>query len=79
MNISVVLPTYDECKNIVDLIDAIEAETAPHAEHLQIVVVDDNSPDGTAQVVQQRIQKPGPAHIDLHVRTEERGLASAIQ
>jgi dolichol-phosphate mannosyltransferase len=79
MNISVVLPTYCERNNIVDLIDAIEAETAPHAEHLQIVVVDDNSPDGTAEVVQQRIQKPGPARIDLHVRTEERGLASAIK
>ncbi len=79
MNISVVLPTYCERNNIVDLIDAIEAETAPHAEHLQIVVVDDNSPDGTAEVVQQRTRKPGPARIDLHVRTEERGLASAIK
>jgi len=79
MNISVVLPTYCERNNIVDLIDAIEAETAPHAERLQIVVVDDNSPDGTAEAVQRRIQKPGPAHIDLHVRAEERGLASAIK
>ena len=79
MNVSVVLPTYNECKNIVDLTDAIEAEVSPLVSHLQIVVVDDNSPDGTAEVVQQRIQKPGQAHIDLHVRTEERGLASAIK
>jgi len=79
MNISVVLPTYNECKNIVDLIDAIEAEVSPLVTHLQIVVVDDNSPDGTAEVVQQRIQKSGQVHIDLHVRTEERGLASAIK
>jgi dolichol-phosphate mannosyltransferase len=79
MNVSVVLPTYDECKNIVDLIDAIEAKASPLVTHLQIVVVDDNSPDGTAEVVQQRIQKPGLAHIDLHMRTEERGLASAIK
>ncbi len=79
MNVSIVLPTYNECKNIADLIDAIEAEVSPLGPHLQIVVVDDNSPDGTAEVVQQRIQKPGQAHINLYVRTEECGLASAIK
>jgi dolichol-phosphate mannosyltransferase len=79
MNVSVVLPTYNECKNIVDLIDALEAQASSLVPYLQIVVVDDNSPDGTAEVVRQRIQKPGQAHIDLHVRTEERGLASAIK
>ena len=59
MNVSVVLPTYNERNNIIDLIDAIEAEASPLVTHLQIVVVDDNSPDGTADAVRQRAQKPG--------------------
>jgi len=79
MHVSVVLPTYCERKNIVDLIDAIEAEAAPCADCLQIVVVDDDSPDGTAEIVRQRMSQTGPVRIDLHVRTEERGLASAIK
>ena len=78
MHISIVLPTYKERDNIVDLIDAIEAEVVPLMKSVQIVVVDDNSPDGTADVVRQRAQKPGSS-IELYVRTEERGLASAIK
>lgn len=78
MHISVVLPTFNERGNIVDLIDAIESSVAPVAESVQIVVVDDNSPDGTADLVRQRAQKPG-SDIDLYVRTEEHGLATAIK
>ena len=78
MDVSVVLPTYNERNNIIDLVDAIEAEASPLVTHLQIVVVDDNSPDGTADAVRQHAQKPGGC-IDLYVRTEESGLASAIK
>ena len=78
MSISVVLPTYNERGNIIDLIDAIEAEVAPVMRSVQIVVVDDNSPDGTAELVRQRAHKPGST-IDLYVRTEEHGLATAIK
>lgn len=78
MNLSVVLPTFNERGNIVDLIDAIEKQTLLLVDQVQIVVVDDNSPDGTAELVRQRAQKSGVT-IDLFVRTEERGLASAIR
>ncbi len=78
MNISIVLPTYNERGNIVDLIDAIETEVAPLMQSVQIVVVDDNSPDGTADAVRQRATKPG-SNIELYVRTGARGLASAIK
>ena len=79
MNVSIILPTYNERHNIVDLIDAIEAEVVPKVNGVQIVVVDDNSPDGTADAVRQRAQNHTQARIDLHVRIEERGLASAIK
>lgn len=78
MNLSIVLPTFNERGNIVDLIDAIEEQAVPLIDHLQIVVVDDNSPDGTAEVVRERGRK-SDATIDLFVRTGEHGLASAIR
>lgn len=78
MCISIVLPTYNERNNIVDLIDAIEAQVAPLMSNVQIIIVDDNSPDGTAEAVRQRAQQDG-SNIELHVRTDERGLATAIK
>lgn len=78
MNLSVILPTFNERGNIVDLIDAIEKQVSPLIETAQIVVVDDNSSDGTADLVRERALKAGAA-IELYVRTAERGLASAIR
>lgn len=78
MTVSIVLPTFNERGNIVDLIDAIEEQVARLETDWQIVVVDDNSPDGTAALVRERARKPG-SHIDVYVRTDEQGLASAIK
>lgn len=76
MQVSVILPTYRERDNIVDLIDAIEANL-PDLE-TEVIVVDDNSPDGTADVVRERMKCP-TLPIRLFVRTDERGLATAIK
>lgn len=72
-SVSVVLPTFNERDNIAELIDAIQREL-PEPE---IVVVDDNSPDGTSHIVQAIAEKQ-PA-VRLIYRTSERGLTSAIQ
>jgi len=77
MKVSVILPTYRERDNIVDLIDAIEA-TLPGLE-TDIIVVDDSSPDGTADAVRARMQQHPISPIRLFVRTQERGLATAIK
>lgn len=71
---SIVLPTYNEKGNIEKLIPAISAVLPWSAE---FIVVDDNSPDGTAQAVRELM--PHIAGVRLIVRTEERGLVSAIQ
>ncbi|MBI5035486.1 MAG: glycosyltransferase [Chloroflexi bacterium] len=78
MHISIILPTYNERGNIIDLIDAIESQVTPLVDSVQIVVVDDNSPDGTANLVRERAKQSG-ACIDLYVRTTESGLATAIK
>ncbi len=77
MKISVILPTYCERDNICDLMEAIESACRPEPWETEIVVVDDNSPDGTAERVQDymRISK----QVQCYVRTQDRGLASAIR
>lgn len=65
--LSVIIPTYNEKKNLAELTDRIRA-AAPNCE---IVVVDDNSPDGTAEFS----RKLG---LTTLVRPERLGLASAV-
>lgn len=76
MNVSVILPTYDERENIVPLIEAIQKALEEEGLSYEILVVDDDSPDGTALAVRERFGDD--LRIRLFVRTEERGLATAI-
>ena len=70
-----VLPTYNERDNIGPLIRRLlEANAAPY----KILVVDDNSPDGTWQVV-EAMAAEDPERVALVRRMDESGLTSAIQ
>lgn len=77
MKVSVILPTYNEAKNIAPLMEAIEEYLGLAQIPYELVVVDDNSPDGTAQIVAERA-KANP-NIHLLVRTQERGLGTAVK
>ena len=71
--ISVVIPTYNEKENIEPL-----AERISHAldgRNYEIILVDDNSPDGTAELASRISQQ---YHLRLITREGKRGLASAI-
>ena len=74
-----VLPTYNERDNIGPLIEGILASAiTPHL----VLVVDDNSPDGTSDVVAALAaqMKPDPERrLVLVRRVGEKGLTSAIQ
>jgi len=74
---SIILPTYKERDNIVDLIQAVQSHLAPTGNDYEIIVVDDNSPDGTAQAVREHYGHDPRVH--LFIRTQERGLATAIK
>jgi dolichol-phosphate mannosyltransferase len=65
--------TLNEAENIVDLVQAIR-DALPDAD---VLVVDDNSPDGTARLVEQMAQQD--RRIRVIVRQQERGLGSAIR
>jgi dolichol-phosphate mannosyltransferase len=74
---SIILPTYKERDNIVELVQAIHRHLEPDGFNYEVVIVDDNSPDGTADVV--RAAFGGDPRVKLHVRTQERGLATALR
>jgi dolichol-phosphate mannosyltransferase len=72
-NVAVVLPTYNERENLPLIVD--EVLKLPIA-GLRILVVDDNSPDGTGQLAETlAAQYPGRLSV-LH-RTEKQGLGPA--
>ena len=52
MKIVIILPTYNEKENIGLMIRALQEQFAKIRHDMNILVVDDNSPDGTADVVQ---------------------------
>jgi dolichol-phosphate mannosyltransferase len=68
----VIIPTYNEIENIEAIIHAVLA--LPTAFH--VLIVDDNSPDGTAQKV-IALQAQFAGNLFLEVRTKKSGLGTA--
>lgn len=77
MYISIILPTYNEAGNIVSLINKIitHMRKTP-SKRYEIIVVDDNSPDGTAKMVKKVFSNN--KSIRVFIRKNKRGLATAI-
>jgi dolichol-phosphate mannosyltransferase len=67
----VCIPTYNEASNILPLIDRVH-EAAPDSD---ILVIDDTSPDGTGDLVRDRILKD--ARLELMARPAKLGLGTA--
>jgi dolichol-phosphate mannosyltransferase len=77
MQVSVVLPTYNERDGIAELVAEIVAIARAARLDFEVLVVDDASPDGTAVHVEE-VFRAEPA-VRVHVRRGERGLASAVR
>ncbi|MDQ3853120.1 MAG: polyprenol monophosphomannose synthase, partial [Thermoproteota archaeon] len=82
--LSIVLPTYNESQNIVKMLDSIAETLSPYTT-AEIIVVDDNSPDGTAEIASlhaKNISNANNNNSKLHVQIIRRegklGLSSAI-
>ena len=73
--ISVILPTYNESENIKAIVPRIFDVLNNFGLEGEIIIVDDNSPDGTAEVA-TRLARDYPLRV--HVRKNERGLATAV-
>ncbi len=68
----IIIPTYNEAANITRMIDRLMALDFP----VDVLVVDDGSPDGTAQNVTAK-QKEYPERIHLIERESKQGLGTA--
>ncbi len=78
---SVIVPAFRENGNIRPLVTRIFAalgrvDSPVPAEQVEIIIVDDNSRDGSVESVQE-LQREG-YNVRIVVRTTERGLSSAV-
>lgn len=69
----IIMPTYQEAANIGDLLERVR-QSAPSAE---VLVVDDSSPDGTAELAHAAGKVLGGVHV--YVRPSKSGLGSAYR
>ncbi|MCA9379006.1 glycosyltransferase, partial [Candidatus Dojkabacteria bacterium] len=72
--LSLVIPTYNERENIIKLIDRLAWQFERHHIAAEIIVVDDNSPDGTGDLVAGYKYK----NLKLVRRAGKQGLSSAV-
>lgn len=75
MRVCIVVPTYNESDNIKQLIEALFALPL---DDLHIVIVDDNSPDGTAEIA-RALANQHEGRIHVIVRNGKQGLGSAYK
>lgn len=68
----VIIPMYNECENAAAIIDAVMALPTD----FDILVIDDNSPDGTATIVKEKMAQYD-GRIDLIERASKLGLGTA--
>ena len=71
MKALLIIPTYNEIANIKNIITASLSQSPD----LYILVIDDNSPDGTAKAVKEMMENE--PHINLIERPQKMGLGSA--
>lgn len=75
--ISIVIPTYNEKGNILRLLSILKTQAKKQEKYLfEAVVVDDNSPDGTAAEIKKQFRPP---FVTLIVRKKKKGLGTAIK
>lgn len=73
MQLTVVIPTYNEAENLPRLVSALFQLPLPD---LNILVVDDNSPDGTGEIA-CRLTEAHPGRVGVLQRPGKLGLGSA--
>ena len=74
MKTMVVIPTYIEASNLSELVSRVlKLEVAT----LEILIVDDGSPDGTAELAEKLAVANSPRRIHLLKRLKKQGLGPA--
>ena len=73
-SVSVIIPTFNEAENILKVINEVEDSLQGH--DYEIIVVDDNSPDGTSDLVKKYSKRN--SKVSCIKRTWKKGLSSAV-
>lgn len=73
-SLSVVIPVFNESENLPELVDRVE--TSLNDASFELVIIDDNSPDGTAIVAEELNVEYG--NIKILKRPGKLGLSSAV-
>jgi len=73
--VSIVVPTFEEAPNIAPLVERIFAALAPTNIRAEVLIVDDNSRDGTVEIVEELATR---FPVEILVRPKEKGLSSAV-
>ncbi len=73
MNVTIVIPTYNEAENLPKLVSALFALPIPS---LRLLVVDDNSPDGTGDLAEE-LNKQHDHRVGVMHRAGKMGLGTA--
>lgn len=71
-NTLIIIPTYNEIENIESIVEAVFSIQSP----LDVLVVDDQSPDGTADQVLSMMEQ-FPERLFLESRSDKKGLGTA--
>ncbi|MDH4017154.1 MAG: glycosyltransferase, partial [Actinomycetota bacterium] len=71
--IIVVIPTYNEAENLPLIVPEVLAQ---HPD-IRVLVVDDNSPDGTGKLADDLAEQTG--RVDVLHRSEKQGLGAAYR
>lgn len=72
--VTIILPTYEEVDSLPSLIDAIAEVKKQTLANLQLIIVDDNSDDGTESLISEKNLE----WVRLIVRRGEKGLSTAV-
>ncbi len=76
MKLSLIIPTYNEKENIQELIRKIQKEFDENKIDGEIIIVDDNSQDGTGNILEELKKKQN--NIKVIHRNGKLGLSSAV-
>lgn len=73
--ISIIIPTFNESMNIKDLLTQIQIHI-PAETNVEIIIVDDNSPDGTGHIVEKYIEEEKKNLNSYDIKTESPSINS---
>lgn len=71
MNLSVIIPVYNEAKNIEEILSRVQAQQLAH----EVIVVDDGSQDGTRDILKKL---DGKENINVILQEKNQGKGAAV-